>query len=99
MYRSAVKHTFKEIVRDKKHQRSGKDKSLPLFCVSTLFTIMASPRFDLLAAVRAGAVDHKLNAGAVSAVSAGLILLLSGKVLERKSGTANVCVARFYLPE
>ena len=31
MYRSAVKHTFNEIVRDKKHQRSGKDKSLPLF--------------------------------------------------------------------
>ena len=60
---------------------------------------MASPHFDLLAAVRASAVDNELNAGAVSAVSAELILLLSGKVLERKTGTSNVCVARFYLPK
>ena len=60
---------------------------------------MASPRFDLLAAVRASAVYHELNTDAVSAVSAGLILLLSGKVLERKAGTSNVCVARFYLAE
>ena len=34
-----------------------------------LFAIMASPRFDLFTAVRAGAVDYKLNAGVVSAVS------------------------------
>ena len=33
---------------------------------------MASPRFDLLTAVWASAVDYKLNAGAVSAVSAFL---------------------------
>ena len=31
---------------------------------------MASPRFDLLTAVRASTVYHKLNAGAVSAVAA-----------------------------
>ena len=51
-------------------QNSGKEKSLPLFAYLLLFTIMTSPRFDLLAAVRASAVYHKLNAGAVSAVSA-----------------------------
>ena len=33
---------------------------------------MASPRFDMFTAVRASAVYHKLNAGAVSAVSAFL---------------------------
>ena len=35
-----------------------------------LSAIMASPRFDLLAAVRAVAVDHELNTGAVFTVSA-----------------------------
>lgn len=34
-----------------------------------------------------------------SSLSKSYILLLSGKVLERKAGTSNVCVARFYLPE
>ena len=34
-----------------------------------------------------------------SSLSKSYILLLSGKVLERKTGTSNVCVARFYLPE
>ena len=38
---------------------------------------MTSPRFDLLAAVRASAVYHKLNAGAVSAVSAELMASLA----------------------
>ena len=60
---------------------------------------MASPRFDMFTAVRASAIDHELNAGAVSAVSAELILLLSGKVLERKAGTSSKCVARYYLPK
>ena len=34
-----------------------------------------------------------------SSLSKSYILLLSGRVLERKAGTSNVCVARFYLPE
>ena len=34
-----------------------------------------------------------------SSLSKSYILLLSGKVLERKGGTSNVCVARFYLEE
>lgn len=38
-----------------------------------LVAIMTSPRFDLLAAVRASAVYHELNVGAVPAVSAGLV--------------------------
>ena len=38
---------------------------------------MASPRFDLLAAVRASAIYHKLNTGAVSAVSAGFVASLA----------------------
>ena len=38
---------------------------------------MACPRFDLLAAVRAGAVNHELNTGAVSAVSAELMASLA----------------------
>ena len=38
---------------------------------------MASPRLDLFAAVRAGAVDYKLNAGVVSAVSAELMASLA----------------------
>ena len=42
-----------------------------------LSAIMASPRFDLLAAVRASAVDYKLNAGAVSAVPAELMTSLT----------------------
>lgn len=42
-----------------------------------LFAVMTCPRFDLLAAVRANAVDHKLNTGAVSAVSAELMASLA----------------------
>ena len=38
---------------------------------------MASPRFDLFATVRTNAVDYKLNAGAVSAVSAELMTSLT----------------------
>ena len=38
---------------------------------------MASPRFDLFTAVRASAVDYKLNAGAVSAVSARFMASLA----------------------
>ena len=38
---------------------------------------MTSPRFDLLAAVRASAVDYKLNAGAVPTVSAELMASLA----------------------
>ena len=34
-----------------------------------------------------------------SSLSKSYILLLSGKVLERKTGTSNVCVAKFYLPK
>ena len=40
-------------------------------------TIMASPCFDLLSAIRTSAVYHKLNAGAVSAVSAELMASLA----------------------
>ena len=42
-----------------------------------LSAVVASPRFDLLTTVRAGAVDYKLNAGAVSAVAAGLMASLA----------------------
>ena len=42
-----------------------------------LSAIMASPRFDLLAAVQASTVDIKLNVGAVSAVSAELMTSLA----------------------
>ena len=42
-----------------------------------LFTIVTSPRFDMFTAVRASAVDHKLNAGAVSAVSAEFMACLA----------------------
>ena len=42
-----------------------------------LTAVVASPRFDLLAAVRASTVDNKLNAGAVSAVSAELMTSLA----------------------
>ena len=58
-------------------QNSGKEKSLPLFAYLLLFTIMTSPRFDLLAAVRASAVDYELNAGVVFAVSAWFMASLA----------------------
>ena len=57
-------------------QNSGKEKSAAVR-ISILFTIMASPRSDLLTAVRASAIDHELNASAVSAVAAGFMACLA----------------------